>query len=165
MIRVVHEFFCAHGRCREVKLADGAHYPVTLSIIQLPAVAEIPHGGAARAPGLRITYRGHEEDLTALRCISRDMLAAARHGPSQDGALLRVERKAAPGRRRMIELSYIVHFRAMAAVLPGVRLYCADWLEELPGQPPLRLAVDNTRRQPEDAPPEPSTRIQRAASE
>lgn len=142
MIRTVQEFFCAHGRCREVQLADGPHYPVLLSIEQMPA-------------GLRIKYRGHRDDLLALGCVSRDSLASARHGRDEDacgGALLHVENKAAPGRRRMIELSYFAHTRLFAARLPGVHAYCPDWLQALTARPKLRLVVDNTRPQSAQSP-------------
>ena len=139
MIRAVQEFFCVQGRCREIQLADGPHYPVLLSIEQIQL--------SAHAPGLRIRYRGHKEDLIALGCVSRDRLASVRFGQYQGdrrGAVLQVERKAAPGRRGMIELSYFAQSRAFAGMLPGVRTYCADWLEGLTARPMLRLVVDNT---------------------
>lgn len=166
MIRAVHEFFGMHGRCREVQLPSGAHYPVLLSIAQVPGGAQLPGWGATHAPGLRIQYRGHKEDLIVLRCISRDRLAAARQGRYEAdarGALLLVESKAAPVGRRMIELSYISQTRSSAAMLPGVSLYCGDWLETLAARPVLRLVIDNTRRTPEGPPAEPPGRlIQRA---
>jgi hypothetical protein len=142
MIRTVQEFFCAHGRCREVQLADGPHYPVLLSIEQMPA-------------GLRIKYRGHKEDLIALGCVSRDRLTSARQGPdgyAPGGALLHVENKAVAGRRKMIELSYFAHTRLFAAKLPGVHAYCADWLQALTARPKLRLVVDNTRSDSAESP-------------
>lgn len=148
MIRAVQEFYCEYGRCREVQLADGAHYPVLLSIEQIPAGVALPEGGVTDAPALRIRYRGHKEDLLALGCIARDRLAAARYGRYEDdprGATLHVENKAAPGRRRMIELSFFTQSRSFARILPGVRAYCADWLEALTARPTLRLAVDNSR--------------------
>jgi hypothetical protein len=147
MIRAVQEFFCAHGRCREVRLTGVPHYPVLLSIEQMPGGAEMPDGDAVHAPGLRITYRGHSESLIALGCISRDRLATARYGQYEDdprGGTLYVKSKAAPRRRRMLELSYFVQSRAFAGMLPGVRTYCADWLEALTARPNLRLVVDNT---------------------
>lgn len=150
MIRAVHEFFCASGPCREVRLADGRHYPVLLSIEQMLAGLAMPGRAGTHAPGLRIKYRGHEEDLVALGCVSRERLAAARRGRSRDdsrGAPLHVESKAAPGRRRMIELSYFAQSRTFAGILPGVRTYCADWLEALAARPMLRLVVDNSRAQ------------------
>ncbi|HEX5460198.1 MAG TPA: hypothetical protein VFX20_09520 [Steroidobacteraceae bacterium] len=135
----MQEFFCPHGRRREVQLADGPHYPVLLSIEQIRM--------SAHAPGLRISYRGHREDLIALGCVSRERLASARYGQYQSdprGAVLRVERKATPGRRRMIELSYLTQARVVAGLLPGVRTYCADWLQALTARPLLRLVIDNT---------------------
>lgn len=153
MIRAVQEFFCTHGRCREVQLANGPHHPVLLSIEQMPGGIEMPPGAATDAPGLRIKYRGHKEALIALGCISRDRLATARHGGYQDdsgGAVLRVQSKAAPGRRGMIELSFFAQSRSVAGALPGVRAYCADWLEALTARPMLRLVVDNTRTQIRD---------------
>ena len=149
MIRAVQEFFCVHGRRREVRLADGPHYPVLLSIERIPGCRDAT--GAGSAPGLRIKYRGHREDLVALGCVSRDRLAAARPGRYEDdrrGALLHVENMEAPGRRRMIELSYLTQSRSAAAMLPGVRPYCADWLEALTARPALRLVIDNTRQAP-----------------
>jgi hypothetical protein len=149
MIRAVQEFFCAYGRCREVQLADRPHYPVLLSIEQIPGGIGVFGGSATNAPGLRITYRGHRESLIALGCISRDGLATARYGRYEDdprGALRYVESKAAPGRRRMLELSYFTQSRSFAGMLPGARTYCADWLEALTARPKLRLVVDNTRR-------------------
>jgi hypothetical protein len=140
MIRAVQEFFCMDGRCREVKLADGPHYPVLLSIEQIKM--------SDHAAGLRIKYRGHKEDLIALGCVSRDRLASVRYGQYQGdprGAVLHVERKSAPGRRRMIEVTYFAQYRAFAGILPAVRTYCADWLEALAARSMLRLVVDNTR--------------------
>lgn len=150
MIRAVREFFCAHGRCREVQLADGRHYPVLLSIEQIPGGVEMHGRIAADAPGLRIRYRGHHEDLVALGCISREKLLNTRYARYEDdprGATFHVESKAAPGYRRMIELSYFTQSRSFAGILPGVRTYCGDWLEELTARPMLRLVVDNTRAQ------------------
>ena len=123
MIRAVREFFCTYGRCREVQLTDGAHYPILLSIEQVPDGMEMP-GGATTAPGLLIKYRGHREDLIALGCISRDSLATAHYGRYEEdsrGAVLQVASKAAPGRRRMIELSFLAQSRVPAGMLPGVR--------------------------------------------
>lgn len=168
MIRVVQEFFGMHGRCREVQLpGGGAHHPILLSIAQVPAGAELAGWGKTHAPGLRIHYRARKEDLIALRCISRDRLAAAHHGRyEQDsrGALLLVESTAAPAHRRIIKLSYVVQTRSSAAMLPGVSLYCGDWLETLAVRPLLRLVIDNTRPRPDILPAEPSGRllIQRA---
>lgn len=164
MIRAVNEFFCSYGLCREVRMGDGGHYPVLLSIAQMPG--EMPGRGAMHAPGLRVQYRGHPDDLIALGCICRERLAAARFGRyEQDprGALLLVQSKAAAGRRRMIEVSYMAQSRSFAATLPGVRLYCADWLQTLPARPLLRLVIDNTRRDPGNRAAELSARrIQRA---
>jgi len=140
MIRAVQEFFCMHGRCREIQLADGPHYPVLLSIEQIQM--------SARTPGLRIKYRGHKEDLIGLGCVSRDRLTAARYGQCQGdprGGILHVDRTAS-GRRSMIELSYFTQSRAFAGLLPGVRAYCTDWLQILTARPMLRLVVDNTAR-------------------
>jgi hypothetical protein len=75
MIRAVQEFFCANGRCREVQLADGPHYPVLLSVEQMLNGIEAFGGGAAGTPGLRIKYRGRKKCLIALGCISRDRSA------------------------------------------------------------------------------------------
>lgn len=150
MIRAVREFFCAHGRCREVRLADGPHYPVLMSIEQIPGGVEVHGRVAADAPGLRIKYRGHHEDLVALGCISREKLLNTRYARYEDdprGATFHVESKAAPGRRRMIELSYFTQSRSFAGMLPGVRTYCGDWLQDLTARPMLRLVVDNTRAQ------------------
>lgn len=150
MIRAVREFFCAHGRCREVQIADGPHYPVLLSIEQIPAGVAVRGMAASAAPGLRIKYRGHKEDLVALGSISREALANARYGRYEDdprGGTLHVESKAAPGRRRMIELSYFTPSRSFAGLLPGVRRYCGDWLEALTTRPVLRLVADNTKVQ------------------
>lgn len=151
MIRAVQEFLCAHGRCRELQLADGPHYPVLLSIAQLAAGVGMSGGGTTRAPALWITYRGHREDLIAHGCISRERLAAAGYGRFENdtrGATLHVQSKAAPGRRRMLELSYLTQSRTFAAKMPGVRLYCGDWLQALRERPPLRLIVDNTTAPP-----------------
>jgi hypothetical protein len=148
MIRAVQEFFCVHGRCREVQLAGARHYPILLSIEQMPRGIALPDRGTSNAPGLRITYRGHKEDLIALGCIARDSLATARYGRYQDdprGATLHVANKAAPGRRRMIELSFFTRSRSFARILPGVCTYCDDWLEALTARPTLRLVVDNSR--------------------
>lgn len=147
MIRAVQEFFGTYGRCRELCLADGPHYPVLLSIEQLDAGIEMPGAGAIRSPALRIRYRGHKEDLIVHRCISRERLAAVRHGRYENdtrGATLHVESKAAPGRRGMIELSYLTQSRLFAGMLPGVSSYCGDWLQALKARPLLRLVVDNT---------------------
>ncbi|MGH8319226.1 MAG: hypothetical protein ACREUL_14825 [Steroidobacteraceae bacterium] len=149
MIRAVQEFLCAQGRCREVQLADGPPYPVLLSIEQMAGGVEMFGRGATHAPGLRIKYRGHKESLITLGCISRDRLAAAPYGRYEHdprGTILYVESKAAPGRRRMLELSYFTQSRSFAGMLPGVRTYCADWLEALTARPKLRLVVDHTRR-------------------
>lgn len=151
MIRAVNEFFCSYGLCREVQVGDGAHYPVLLSIALMPHGVELPSRCATHAPGLRIQYRGHRDDLIALGCIGRDRLAAARFGRFEEdprGALLLVESKAAPGRRRMIEVAYLAQSRSFAATLPGVRLYCSDWLQTLSAKPRLRLVIDNARRDP-----------------
>lgn len=148
MIRAVQEFFCAYGRCREVLLAEVPNYPLLLSIEQIPGGIEKLGGGATNPPGLRITYRGHKESLIALGCICRDRLATVRYGRYEHdprGAILHVESKAAPGRRGMLELSYFTQSRSFAGMLPGVRTYCADWLEALTARPRLRLVVDNTR--------------------
>lgn len=91
---------------------------------------------------------GHKESLISFRCISREQLASARYGLYEidpRGALAIVESKPAPGRRKMLELSYFVRSRAFAGMLPGVRAYCSDWLEALTSRPKLRLVVDNTR--------------------
>lgn len=155
MIRTVQEFFCAYGRCREVTLADGSHYPVLLSLEQVQGNVPMPGPGAAATPGLRIRYRGHREDLIALGCISRDTLANARRSRYEadpHGVMLWVESKPAPGRRRMIEVLYFAQSRSFAGMLPGVRAYCADWLEALPARPMLRLVVDRTRCEPGNPP-------------
>lgn len=149
MIRAVQEFFCVYGRCREVTLAEGARYPILLSIEQMPAGIAILGRIAINAPGLRIKYRGHKEDLVALGCISPDRLAAAGYGRYEEdsrGAIRYLEKKAGPGRRGMIELSYFAQSRGFAAMLPGVRTYCADWLATLTARPKLRLVVDNMPR-------------------
>lgn len=148
MIKAVQEFFSAHGRCREVRLAGAQHYPILLSIEQMSRGIALPGRGTSNAPALRITYRGHREDLIALGCIARDSLAATRYGRYEDdprGAAFHVENKAAPGRRRMIELSFLTQSRSFARILPGVCAYCADWLEALTARPSLRLIVDNSR--------------------
>ena len=150
MIRAVHEFFCSNGRCREVQLADGPRYPVRLCVEQLPEGLDERSRGAGDASGLWIRYRGHKEDLVALGCISRERLAGARYDRYENdsrGAIRYVESKAAPGRRGVVELSYFAQSRSFAGMLPGVRTYCADWLEALPGRPRLRLVVDNARKQ------------------
>lgn len=166
MIRAVSEFFCSYGLCREVKMEDGGHYPVLLSIARMPGNVDMPARGATRAPSLRIQYRGHRDDLIALGCICRERLAAMRFGRYEEdprGALLLVQSKAAPGRRRMIEVSYLAQSRSFAATLPGVRLYCADWLQTLPARPLLRLVIDNSRKDPGHPATEPSERrLQRA---
>lgn len=147
MIRAVQEFFCSQGRCREVQLTDGPRYPVRLSVEQIRDDLDTDGGDAAEAPGLWIRYRGHKEDLVALGCISRERLAAARYDRYENdsrGGIRYVESKAAPGRRGVIELSYFAQSRAFAGILPGVRTYCADWLEGMAGRPRLRLVVDNT---------------------
>lgn len=149
MIRAVQEFFCVYGRCREVRLAEGPRHPILLSIEQMPAGIAILGRIAINAPGLRIKYRGHRDDLVALGCISTERLAAAAYGRYEDdsrGTILYLEKKAGPGRRGVIELSYFAQSRAFAGMLPGVRTYCADWLETLSARPKLRLVVDNTRR-------------------
>lgn len=150
MIKAVHEFFCVYGRCREVRMAEGARHPVLLSVEQMPAGIAILGRIAVQAPGLRIQYRGHKDDLLALGCISRERLATAREARYEDddssGAILHVERKAGPGHRGIIELSYFAQSRAFAGSLPGVRTYCGDWLEALTAPPRLRVVVDNTRR-------------------
>jgi hypothetical protein len=159
MLRAVQEFFSANGRCREIRLADGPPYPVLLSIEQMLRGVELLGEAATHAPALRIGYRGHKEDLIALGCICRGRLAAMRYGRTEEdprGALIHVERKSAPGRRGMIELSYITRSRAFAGTLPGMRAYCADWLEICTAPPVLRLVIDNTRRQP--------SHLQRASS-
>lgn len=148
MIRAVQEFFSVRGRCREVQLAGARHHPILLSIEQMPRGIALPDRGTSNAPGLRITYRGHKEDLIALGCIARDSLAAARYGRYEDdprGATLHMEKKAAPRRRGMIELSFFTQSRSFARILPGVCAYCADWLEALTARPRLRLLVDNSR--------------------
>jgi len=155
MIKVVHEFFCLYGRCREVQLAGGIYYPILLSIEQMPTGIEILGVAVARlgevateGPALRIKYRGHKDDLLALGCISPAGLASAqydRYEYDPRGAVLYVENKAAPGRRKMIELSYFAQSRAFAGMLPGVRTYCGDWLQALTARPMLRLVIDNTR--------------------
>jgi hypothetical protein len=148
MMRAVHEFFCIQGRCREIQLTEDAHYPVLLSIEQMPGGLEILGGVATHAPGLRIKYRGCKQDLLALGCISRERLAVARYGRYEDdprGFILYVERSASSGHRRTMELSYFAQCRVFASTLPGVRAYCADWLEALTARPVLRLVVDNTR--------------------
>ncbi|HEY6484723.1 MAG TPA: hypothetical protein VIY54_14450 [Steroidobacteraceae bacterium] len=147
MIRAVQEFFCTYGRCREVQLTDGPYYPVLLSIEQMPGGVAMLGEDAAHTPALRITYRGHRESLIAFRCIPRERLAHARYGQYEidpRGAILHVESKAASGRGKLLELSYYVQSRTFAAMLPGVRTYCADWLEALTARPKLRLVVDNT---------------------
>ncbi len=148
MIRAVQEFYCVYGLCREVQMADGPHYPVLLSIEQMPYGVQVLGVSVISAPALRVKYRGHKEDLMALGCVSRDRLASARPGRYEDvlpGALLHVESKPAPGRRGMIELSYVTESRSFASALPGLRTYCADWLGSLTPRPMLRLVVDNTR--------------------
>lgn len=149
MIRAVQEFYCVYGLCREVQMADGPHYPVLLSIEQMPYGVQVLGVSVISAAALRIKYRGHKEDLVALGCISRDRLASTRHGRYEDvlpGALLHVESRTAPARRRMIELCYVTESRSFAGTLPGVRTYCPDWLAALTARPTLRLVVDNTRR-------------------
>lgn len=155
IIRTVQEFLSTYGRCREVTLADGPHYPVLLSIEQVPGGVPMPGPGATDSPGLRIRYRGHREDLMGLGCISREMLASAsrrRFDANPHGVVLRVESKTALRRWRMIEVSYFAQSRSFAGMLPGVRTYCADWLEALTARPMLRLVVDNTQREPGSAP-------------
>ena len=149
MIRAVQEFYCLYGRCREVQLADGPRFPILLSVEQMPTSIEILGGAATHAPGLRVKYRGHKDDLIALGCISRGRLAAARYGRYEDdsrGVILYVEKKSDPRPRGMIELTYFAQCRAFASMLPGVRTYCSDWLEGLTARPVLRLVVDNTPR-------------------
>lgn len=168
MIRGVREFFSVNGRCREVQLADGSHYPVLLSVEQLPGATGMPGSRARHLPGLRITYRGRRDDLLALGCIASVRLAAATLGRHYDdplGALYCVEARNAPGRRRLIEVTYLTQARPFANALPGLRTYCADWLAIFTGPPRLRLVVDNTRRELGRAPRPATRRVGRTASE
>jgi len=147
VIRAVREFNCAFGRCREVQLSEGAHDPVRLSVEQIPDGIGL-HGIIA-TPTLRIEYVGHRKDLIALGCISRERLAGAHYDRYTDdprGGVLRVTGNADPRRRGMLRLSYFAQTRLLAVMLPGVRSYCADWLETLTGRPQLQLVIDNTTR-------------------
>ncbi|HET9107711.1 MAG TPA: hypothetical protein VFN79_11025 [Steroidobacteraceae bacterium] len=159
-IRAVQEFFGAHGRCREVMLADGPRHPVLLSVEQIGAAAAAGDGrGRAIVPELRIRYRGSREDLMALGCVSRESLAGPCSGldaADARGDSLPVRSRPVPGHRGMIEVSYFARSRACAGMLPGVRTYCADWLENMAAPPPLRLVIDNTRGKPSN-PPIPAT--------
>lgn len=153
-IRAVQEFFCARGRCREVRLADGPRHPVLLSVEQIGAGAA-RYGGRAAVPALWIKYRGSREDLIALGCISRESLPGRRSGlavADARGDTLPVRSEPVPGHRRLIEVSYLVRSRSAAGMLPGVRTYCADWLEKMTAPPPLRLVIDNTRSRPGNPP-------------
>lgn len=147
MIRAVQEFNCVFGRCREVQLSEGAHDPVRLSVEQMPD--GIGRHGAVATPTLRIEYVGHRKDLIALGCISRETLAGTHYGRYADdprGGVLRVTGNTDPLRRGMLRLSYFAQTRLLAVMLPGVRSYCADWLETLTGRPQLQLVIDNTKR-------------------
>lgn len=162
-IRAVQEFFGAHGRCREVRLVDGPRRPVLLSVEQIGAAAAPGDGrGHAILPALRIRYRGLREDLMALGCISHESLAGTRLGRAAadgGGDTLAQESRSAPGHRRLIEISYLARSRAAAGMLPGVRAYCADWLENMTAAPPLRLVIDNTRRRPSKPAPSSTARL------
>jgi len=167
MIRGVREFFSVNGRCREVQLADGPHYPVLLSVEQLPGATGMTGGRASLPSGLRITYRGHREDLVALGCIPAARLAAAVPGRLYEdplGALFCVEARNVPG-RRLIEVTYLTQSRPFANALPGVRTYCTDWLGLFTGRPRLRLVVDNNRRELGRAPRTSTRRVGGVASE
>jgi len=139
VIRAIREFNCTHGPCREVQLAEGVREPVRLSVEQMPDGA-----------GLKIEYFGNRKDLMTLGCISRDTLTSAHsnreHDPCEAVAPMTIN--ADPRRRGLIKVSYLAQTRAVAATLPGVRSYCADWLGTLTGRPRLQLVVDNTRRGP-----------------
>jgi hypothetical protein len=163
MIKTVQEFFGAHGRCREVRLASGRRFAVLLSVEQMTGNARLGDT-AGSAPLLRIAYRGRKDELIALGCITRERLASARYGRYEDGprgGILLLQQEAAPGRRGMIELTYFTQSRAVAGMLPGVRTYCTDWLQALTARPLLRLVVDNTRREPNGPPIERAIRMER----
>ena len=135
-----------------MQLADGSHDPVRLSVEQMPD--GIGLRGAAATPTLRIEYVGQRKDLIALGCISRDTLARTHYDRYTDdprGGVLRVTSSTDPRRRGMLRLSYFAQTRLLAAMLPGVGSYCADWLQALPGRPRLRLVIDNARRQQDRA--------------
>lgn len=146
-MRAVQEFYCVNGRCREVQLADGTRSPVRLSVEQIPQGLDTC--GTVISAALRIEYLGHRKALLALGCISRDALASARcdrHEDDPRGGVFRLTNNADLRRRGTLKVTYIAQTRAFAAMLPGVRSYCADWLETLTGRPRLRLVVDNTRQ-------------------
>jgi hypothetical protein len=107
--------------------------------------------GTVFTPTLRIEYLAHRKDLVGLRCISRDTLASMQYDRYTDdprGAVIHVTGNADPRRRGMLKLTYFAQTRVLAGMLPGVRSYCADWLEMLTGRPRLRLVIDNTRGEP-----------------
>lgn len=100
-------------------------------------------GGA----GLKIEYLGNKKDLMTLGCISRDTLTSLHshreHDPRETVAQMTIN--ADRRRRGVLKVSYLAQTRAFAAMLPGVRSYCADWLGRLTAPPRLQLVVDNTR--------------------
>ena len=127
----------------------GTHDPVRLSVEQMPNGM-----GLGGTPTLRIQYLGHRKDLIALGCISRDTLASLqsdRYTDDPRGGMVHVIRNTDPRHRGMLTLSYFAQTRVLAATLPGVRSYSADWLETLTARPRLRLVVDNTRARSEDS--------------
>ena len=149
MIRTVQEFNCEYGRCREVQLAEGAHDPVRLSVEQMRDGVDVC--GTAFTPALRIEYLGRRRDLIALGCISRETLASGHCDQYTDdprGGMVRVTRSTHLRGRGMLKVSYFAQTRLLAAMLPGMHRYCADWLETLTGRPRLRLVIDNTGREP-----------------
>lgn len=138
-----------HGRRREVRLAEGAHDPVRLSVEQMPDGVDV--SGTDITPTLRIEYLGSRNDLVALGCISRDTLASVHYDQYTDdprGGKVRVTSSTDPQGRGILKVSYFAQTRLLAAMLPGIRSYCGDWLETLTGRPRLRLVIDNTRREP-----------------
>lgn len=144
------ESFRSFGLERLVRLAEGAHGPVTLRVEQISAahMGEYWHSKKG-APGLSIEYRGHKDDVVALGCISAEALASKHYDRYHDdvrGGLLYLSSKAGPGKRGQVEVKYYAQTPLLAGALPGVREHCADWIVALTARPGLRLIVDNTVR-------------------
>lgn len=141
------ESFRIFGLERQVRLAEGAHGPVTLRVELISAADMREYWHLKAAPGLSIAYRGHKDDVVALGCISADALASTRydrHHGDVRGGLLHLASRAGRGKRGQVEVQYYAQTSLLAGALPGVREHCADWIVALTARPGLRLIVDNT---------------------
>lgn len=118
-----------------VSLRTGVHGPVVMDLQQLPRWQLETYYCLYGSAGVYVQYLGHREDLAAAGCVRLKRLRYHRFNDDGRGGLLYVSRKAGPGKRGQIAVSYYTNDRAFAASLPGVRDHFPKVLKKMTPRP------------------------------